>query len=135
MDLAFFSRAERMLDRRPHGGVDYDLLLATLSAHQAASVTGRAVSAARGEALRACDRPHAPLVELLAAGPAWREAKRAQRGMFHKGVARSCASTSRKASSPARLPSHFSLPYRLPAYGSGTGARMPGGLGDSLRYE
>jgi|GEM_PF-1061823 len=131
MDLAFLLRAERMLDRRPHGGVDYDLLLATLSAHQAASVTGRAAGRGEAEAARAWDGSHAALVELLSAGPAWREARRAQRGMFSRALGRRAMSTPRKASSPARLPSHFSLPYRLPGYTPGTEAGMPAGLGDS----
>jgi hypothetical protein len=86
MDLAFFSRAERML-ARDHAApvIDHGVLVATLAAHQAASATARAASAARRASW---DRPNDALAELLAAGPAWRRAARAQRGSFNPRAAR-----------------------------------------------
>ncbi|HEX8644792.1 MAG TPA: hypothetical protein VF702_12855 [Allosphingosinicella sp.] len=85
MDLAFLSRAERMLarDQAAHG-IDYGVLVATLAAHQAASATARAAAAShRGS----WDRPNDALAELLAAGPAWRAAARAQSGSFNPRAA------------------------------------------------
>jgi len=85
MDLAFLMRAERMLERQPAPAIEHMLLVASLSAHQAASTTARAAQRHyRGGDWRL---PGDPLVELLAGGPAWREARRAQRGSFHPGFA------------------------------------------------
>ena len=87
MDLAFLSRADRMLGRsRAAPAIDYDVLVAMLAAHQAASATARA-AAARAAGGRRLDAPQAALAELLAAGPRWTEARRAQRGSFHPGAA------------------------------------------------
>jgi len=85
MDLAFLSRAERMLARDVAApAIDYGVLVATLAAHQTASATARAAAAAdrRGWA-----RPNDALAELLAAGPAWRQAARALRGSFNPRLA------------------------------------------------
>ena len=133
MDLAFLVRAERLLERRFQGGFDYGVLTATLSAHQAASATGRA-AAARGGRERAWEKPNEALVELLVAGPCWREAARVQRGSFHRNAV-SAASTARKGMSPARLPSHFSIPSALAAYTARSEARPAWGAEDSLRNE
>ena len=118
MDMAFLLRAERLLERRPSDGIDYRVLVAALGAHQSASSTALAAAARR----RCWQRDHGPLIELLAGGPAWREARRAQRGSFNRALA-----TQRKGLSPARLPSHFSLPSTLARYRTGIEARLPGG--------
>ncbi|HEX9933394.1 MAG TPA: hypothetical protein VGB08_11180 [Allosphingosinicella sp.] len=83
MDHAFFLRAERMLAREPVG-IDYGMLVASLAAHQSASATARAA--------RECRRAGGfarsdALAELLAGGPAWRSARRAQRGSFRRAAA------------------------------------------------
>jgi hypothetical protein len=124
MDLAFLLRAERMLDRGRPDGLDHGLLVAALGAYQSATATARAARA-RSRAWRA---PQAPLVELLVGGASWREAARAQRGSFHRGFAAAPA-TDRKALSPPRLPSHFSLPSTLSPYSGACETRLPGGQG------
>ena len=83
MDLAFLMRAERMLERQPAPAIEHALLVASLSAHQAASATARAAERRRGGG--DWRRPGDSLAELLSGGPAWREARRAQRGSFHPG--------------------------------------------------
>jgi hypothetical protein len=81
MDHAFLRRAERMLARPSAApAIDHGVLVATLAAHQAESATARA--AATGA--RRWDEPRDALVELLAAGPAWRDAARAQSGSFRR---------------------------------------------------
>ena len=85
MDLAFLMRAERMLAREPMPALDHSMLVAALAVHQAASPTARAAAEARGRGGDWRGRHHA-LAELLAGGPAWREARRAQRGSFHCGL-------------------------------------------------
>ena len=133
MDLAFFLKAQRMLDRRSACGIDHELLTATLAAHQQASATARA-AAARASRRRSWGRRNEALVELLVAGPAWREAARVQRGAFNRKIA-APAETRRQSLSPPRLPSHFSLPSTLAPYsGEDGGQSRPGGLG-TLRYE
>jgi hypothetical protein len=117
MDLAFLLMAERMLDRRSECGIDHQVLVATLAAHQQASATARAAFA-RTARRRAWDRRNEALVELLAGGPAWREAARVQCGTFNRRIAGRSA-TVRQPMSPARLPSHFSLPSRLAGYRAG----------------
>lgn len=114
MDLAFLLKAQRMLDRRVPCGIDHELLVATLAAHQQASATARA-AAARAARRRNWGRRNEALVELLVAGPAWREAARVQRGMFNRKAAAG-AETGRQPVSPRRLPSHFRLPSKLAPY-------------------
>ena len=87
MDHAFLMRAERMLERQPAPAIEHMLLVATLSAHQAASATARA--AERCSRAGGWQRPAEALAELLAGGPAWREARREQRGSFHPNSAAS----------------------------------------------
>lgn len=69
----------------PPAAIDYGVLVATLSAHQAASATARA--ALRAGTHQAWEQPQDALVELLAGGPGWREAKRGQRGSFNRAAA------------------------------------------------
>jgi hypothetical protein len=112
MDVAFLLRARRMLGNGQPARLDHAMLLAALSAQQAASATARAQ--ARG---RAAPASHgAPggdaLTELLLAGPAWRDAAEAQGGCFRP-------ETGCKPGSPERLPSHFSLPSTLNGYDCG----------------
>jgi hypothetical protein len=90
MDIPFLLRAKRMLGHAP-APMEHDVLLASLSAQQAASPTARA--AARG---RDCREPGTPIVELLLAGPAWRDAARAQQGCFNRS-GRCQASDGRKS--------------------------------------
>jgi hypothetical protein len=78
MDISFLLRAERMLGQAP-APMEHDVLLASLSAQQAASPTARAAARGRGH----CETG-APIVELLLAGPAWRDAARAQQGCFNR---------------------------------------------------
>ena len=85
MDHSFLLRAERMLERQPAPAIEHALLVASLCAHQAASATARA--AARGRRGGDWRRPGDALAELLCGGPAWRDARRAQRGSFHPGFA------------------------------------------------
>jgi hypothetical protein len=86
MDLAFHLRAERMLNRESTAtddhAVDYDLLVATLGAHQSRSATAQA---ARGRTSACTARSGAghQVAEIVLGGGGWREAKRAQRGSFH----------------------------------------------------
>ncbi|HEX8527493.1 hypothetical protein [Allosphingosinicella sp.] len=129
MDMAFLVRAERLLDRRFQSGVDYGVLVATLAAHQSASPTGLAARARSG-GKRSWQRPNEALVELLVAGPEWREAGRVQSGSFNPGAVRA-ASTARKGMSPARLPSHFSIPSALARYTGGSEAQAAWGQRDS----
>ena len=83
MDLAFLRRAERMLARPAAApAIDYGVLVATLAAHQAASATARATASCGRHCGRGWAGPGESLVELLVAGPAWREALRARRGSF-----------------------------------------------------
>ena len=79
MDLAFLLRAERMLAREPVAAIDHGVLVAALAAHQAATPTARAASRTSAGAR---DAGNDTLAELLAGGPAWREARKAQRGSF-----------------------------------------------------
>ncbi len=79
MDLAFFLRAERLLSRDAVPEIDHEMLVAALVAHQSGSATAKA---ARGPREAGWQRPHGALAELLAGGPAWHDARRAQRGSF-----------------------------------------------------
>jgi len=85
MDLAFLMRAERMLAREQTPPIDHGILVAALVVHQKASATARAAAEAQRSGGDWRGR-HRALAELLAGGPAWREARRAQRGSFHCGL-------------------------------------------------
>ena len=85
MDMAFLRRAERMLEDRQPLQLDYGLLVATVSAQQTA------IAAASVERVTFRARPGPvdddPLIELLLAGPRWREAAVRQRGCFSRAEA------------------------------------------------
>ena len=83
MDLGFLRRAEQRFASRAAARLDFGMLIVTLKAQQASS------PAARAQAALAAPRPVAdPLAEILLAGPCWREAVAAQRGCFHRALAR-----------------------------------------------
>jgi hypothetical protein len=86
MDMAFLRRAERILEEREALPLDHQLLLAALAAQQQA-----AMEAARSQAgavrARAGLFDEDPLIELLLAGPRWREAATRQRGCFSRAEA------------------------------------------------
>ena len=81
MDQSLLFRAQRMLADRNPARLDHDVLMAAISAQQAASATARAQ--ARAAAPSFLPEPVSPLVELLLGGPAWREAASAQQGCFN----------------------------------------------------
>ena len=85
MDMAFLRRAERILEEREPLRLDHRLLLTALAAQQTASVTARARVAVR--TTRCGPRDEDPLIELLLAGPRWREAATRQRGCFSRAEA------------------------------------------------
>jgi hypothetical protein len=83
MDLGFLRRAEARFASRAAAHPDFGMLVAALASVQGASPAARAMGrAARLPAVAE------PLVELLCAGPLWREAKAAQRGAFCPVLAR-----------------------------------------------
>lgn len=82
MDMAFLQRASRMLERSVPAPLDHRLLLATLALRPPpAGERGPRCA----ERVQAADED--PLVELLLAGPAWRQAQSAQRGCFSRAEA------------------------------------------------
>jgi hypothetical protein len=83
MDLGFLRRAEARFASRTAAPPDFALFLAALAARQAASPAVRAQGPV-GKVRAVAE----PLVELLCGGPLWREARTAQRGAFHPGLAR-----------------------------------------------
>ena len=85
MDMAFLRRAERILEEREPLRLEYSLLLAALSAQHQAITAGRPRSTARPP--RAAGTEDEPLIELLLAGPRWREAATRQRGCFSRAEA------------------------------------------------
>jgi len=87
MDLGFFLRAQRMLGGSRTECIDYGVLVATLSAHQASSVTAR-IEARVGVTATEREGARDPLAELILAGPEWREAVSAQRGCFNRAIAK-----------------------------------------------
>jgi hypothetical protein len=85
MDMAFFRRAQAMLDVRQTANLDYRVLVATLEAMQSASSAARALRAS-GTSSGPAPR-HDPLVELLVGAPGWREAVNSQGGCFNPAQA------------------------------------------------
>jgi hypothetical protein len=79
MDLSFFRRAEQRFSSRAPARLDFGMLVATLRTQHAA---GPAASA-RADASAPASSFSDPIVEILLAGPAWREAVAAQRGCFN----------------------------------------------------
>jgi hypothetical protein len=83
MDLGFLRRAEQRFASRAAARLDFGMLVAALKAQQASSLAARAQAALAA--------PHDladPLVEILLASPCWRQAVAAQRGCFHRALAR-----------------------------------------------
>ena len=86
MDMAFLRRAERMLEERQPLQLDYGLLVAAVSAQQTAIAAAAHVEQAMLPP-RAGPVDDDPLIELLLAGPRWREAAVRQRGCFSRAEA------------------------------------------------
>ena len=85
MDMAFLRRAERILEEREPLRLDHQLLVAALAARQTAAVTAQEKAVVNRR--RRNPRDEEPLVELLLAGPRWREAASRQRGCFSRAEA------------------------------------------------
>ena len=83
MDLGFLRRAEARFASRAASHPDFGMLVAALATAQRTSAAVRAYG--RFVVAPAVEEP---LVELLCAGPLWREARAVQRGSFHPGLAR-----------------------------------------------
>ena len=83
MDLSFFRRAEARLAGVTPARMDFGMFVAALRAAEgpALPVAARGRSAAGGGFAD-------PVVEILLAGPCWREAVAAQGGSFNRAVAR-----------------------------------------------
>ena len=85
MDMAFLRRAERILEERESLRLDHQLLVAALAAQQqTATVTARSRVVVEAR-LGPCDED--PLIEVLLAGPRWREAATRQQGCFSRAEA------------------------------------------------
>lgn len=85
MDMAFLRRAERILEERESLRLDHQLLVAALAAQQqTAVVTARARLIASPSRL---SLEEDPLIEVLLAGPRWREAATRQQGCFSRAEA------------------------------------------------
>ncbi|MEA3038982.1 MAG: hypothetical protein QOE79_1495 [Sphingomonadales bacterium] len=83
MDLGFLRRAEQRFASRAAARMDFGMLIAALKAQQESSPAARAQAALAA--------PHTmadPFVEILLAGPCWRQAVVAQGGCFHRALAR-----------------------------------------------
>ncbi|MBV9930210.1 MAG: hypothetical protein JO013_04615 [Alphaproteobacteria bacterium] len=83
MDLGFLRRAEARFASRAAALPDFGMLVAALASAQRASPAVRAYGR-----VAAAPAVAEPLVELLCAGPLWREARAVQRGAFHPRLAR-----------------------------------------------
>ena len=78
MDMAFHQRAQQILASGEPAPLDHAVLLAALAArHDAATPAPQAGPAAESE----------PLIELVLAGPRWREAAQVQGGCFSRAEA------------------------------------------------
>ena len=84
MDMAFLHRANRLFGPSEPARLDHAMLLATLAAQQSSSETARLLRKRGAEEEGASDVEGEPLVELLLAGPGWRDAARAQQGCFNR---------------------------------------------------
>ena len=85
MDMAFLRRAARILEEREPLRLDHQLLVAALAAQQSAA--GRDNSRQEEAPAPAAPRDEEPLIEVLLAGPRWREAATRQRGCFSRAEA------------------------------------------------
>ena len=74
MDMAFLLRSRRLLDGRRPARLDHQLLQATLAAGRAVASPDPCGGAADEE----------PLIELVTAGPEWKQAAARQRGCFNR---------------------------------------------------
>ena len=83
MDLSFFRRAEQRFASRTAAAPDFGMLVAMLQARQASSPVALAQAASP-----IVSHIRDPLVELLLAGPGWRQAAGALRGSFNPACAR-----------------------------------------------
>jgi hypothetical protein len=84
MDLSFFRRAEQRFASRTPARLDFGMLVATLRMQREGAAASSGDSAVPAPATGFAD----PIVEILLAGPAWREAVAAQRGCFNPAFAR-----------------------------------------------
>jgi hypothetical protein len=109
MDLGFLRRAEQRFASRAAARVDFGMLIAALKAQQASSPAARAQAALAA--------PHLvpdPLVEILLAGPCWRQAVAAQGGRFHRAPHGNGSSIEMKGAFTLRFqPSFNGWRYRL----------------------
>ena len=86
MDMAFLRRAERILEERDESlRLDHQLLVAALAAQQQTAIVTARSRLMVAEVRRPSDED--PLIELLLAGPRWREAATRQRGCFSRAEA------------------------------------------------
>ena len=77
MDMSFFRRARRALDKSEPAPLDHDRLVAELAAQKAGGVETPGESASQED----------PLTELLTGAPGWREAVTRQGGCFSRAAA------------------------------------------------
>ena len=85
MDMAFLRRAERMLEDRQPMRLDHSLLMAALAAQQTAGAASRSPDNVQTPGPRLGEEDS--LIELLLAGPRWREAATRQQGCFSRAEA------------------------------------------------
>ena len=74
MDMAFLLRSQRLLEGRRPARLDHGLLQAALAAGRVIPATDSCAGGADEE----------PLIELVTAGPEWRQAAARQRGCFNR---------------------------------------------------
>ena len=82
MDVVFLLRAQRLLAERQPARLEHSVFVATLAAQQSASAAARAQLRSSGACPPSVEDD--PLIELLLAGPDWRQAASAQRGCFDR---------------------------------------------------
>jgi hypothetical protein len=82
MDLGFFRRARASDSGRSAAEIDFDTLVAALTAYQAGTATSRALASAPVRRDWA-QLSHAALVELLVGGPEWKSAVEELGGSFN----------------------------------------------------
>ena len=85
MDVAFLLRAQRLLADRQPAKLDFSVLTAAVAARQS---TGQVVrSQSRIAQVHGRNGQEEALVELLLAGPGWRQAASVQQGCFSRAEA------------------------------------------------
>lgn len=82
MDVAFLLRAQHLLADRQPAKLDFSVLTAALAAQQSTGAVVR--SQARLAHVRLHKGDEEALVELLLAGPGWRQAASVQQGCFSR---------------------------------------------------